>query len=1132
MRRFLWLLLLVLGAQAAVLRQNVSFSAGQFKLAETDGYALVLGTDMDVTDEPGMPQLPVLPQSIELPGRCKVVAVRVSARGWGELASGLVVQPAQRQVPFSVVSGLRATEPDLAVYNSERPFPSYFWRWTGTGTRNGRTLVDLILYPVRYFGAEKKLQYCRGFDIEVEYELDAGRPDFAFFSPLLFDYVVVTAREYDSVFGRLTKWKTEKGVRAVIRHIDWVYANYPGRDNAEKLRNYLKTLPDSGVRYVLLGGDVSVIPFRKAYAMTSEGRLHPREDSLPCDLYFADLDGNWDRNGNNVFGEVADSVDLYPDIWVGRAPVDNLGEARAFVNKVLEYERGGTQVRHNRALFFAEVMWSDPYTDGGVHKNRLEALAFRTGYEITKLYQSLGNESRVSVMQAIREGQNYLNHDGHGWIDVMSVGGYPNYLRTRDADTITNAYRGVIYSIGCWTTAFDTVSIGEAFVTNPNGGTVATIGNSSYGWGSPGNPGFGYSEKFDDRFWFVVQRGSAGGIGSALAQAKAFFVPFSREENVYRWHQYQVNLMGDPEMPVWTAIPDTLTVHAPSQIPVAASRVLVTVSAKGRAVRGARVCLMKKDESYAVAYTNAAGEAWLTVEPHTAGDFLLTVTARNFLPWQITIPSTQDSYLNFTGWVVDDSLGNNDGVVNENEIIRLGVWLHNAGSVPLGPMPLLLKTDDTVVTVVDSVAFTPALQPGDSVFLVRAFQLYIHSCADDGRLLRFELLAGQTGNQRSFYPLLQLGLPRLVLKRHFYTNPPGRPSQTKGLKVVIDNVGHGFSHRTWARLISRDPNIVVLEPDSISLDRLSPGSRNVSTDSFQVTITGSCPEPCLSEMRLDLWCDGYAFSYPLRLLVGDYGFADNMESGPGKWTYGGNGSGWHLSSYRSRSGTWSWYCGDSVTRRYSRNTNAWLTTTPFLVAESCTLRFWRWFNVPNYGVDGIYVIIVRKDRADTLDFIGTGGALYQGAFSVEDGIESDWLEEVYDLSFLAVGETVQVKFGFKSDNDADVGEGFYLDDVVVTGGTPPPTCIAEPITYLSDQKVIVSPNPFRHSVTLHGAGREAIVRIFDVFGRQVRTLFSSCPAGLVWNGCDETGRRVPAGSYFVELRQGDEIRIARVLLVR
>ncbi len=1136
--RYLLLVLTASLAYAGVLKQHISFKASQFDFSQKDNYSVILGRNMDVTDEPGAPQLPVKPVSLTLPGNCQVTDVRIKAQGWKPLENNIQVFPCQKQVILCRVMSDEYQMTDEAnpeIYQSEKPYPESPAVWTGTGHKAGNTVVDLLVYPVRYIGAEKRLEYCRGFDVEVEYEPEPGlanpapRPP----HPAVVEYVIVTSTSYDSVFQRLADWKTQKGVPAKVRHISWITSTFPGRDNAEKLRNYLKTLPDSGVKYVLLGGDVSVVPYREAYAMTSEGNIHPREDDLPCDLYYSDLDGDWDYNSNSTFGEIADSVDLYADLYVGRAPVDSRSEAQAFVNKVLEYEKNPAPSCQNKVLFFAEVLWGNPYTDGGRHKDLLEAKSFPSGYNVTKKYERLGNESRSSVMAAIRDGQNYMNHDGHGWIDVMSCG--QGSLRRRDADTITNAYQGILYSIGCWTTAFDYTSIGEAFVTNGHGGAAALIGNSSYGWGSPGNPGYGYSDKFDDRFWWMLQNEGCFRLGEALAKSKEYFVPFSHNKNVYRWHQYQVNLMGCPEMPVWTAVPETLTIVGPDEIPMGQAEVLVTVSRNHEAVPGALVCLMKGDESYSHGLTDEAGKVWLATSPATGGNFTLTATAHNYYPSETTIPCVAGAYVNFAGWVINDSLGNNDGIANPGETVFLPTWVHNAGNASSGTVNLVLRTEDAYIDLIDSTASASALNPGDSAYIANAFRIDVQPGPEDGHVVRFDLEVTDGFGQRTFHPVVLTGKPILKLERYFLTHPPALPGTTEELKVAIDNKGHGFGHATWAKLTSLDPHITVLEPESILLGEIDPLKLRVSNDSFRVDVSSSCPASYLAPIQLETSCEDYSFCDTFQLLIGQSGFADDMESGPSKWTHGGTGDRWNLSTYRSNSSNHSWYCGDDGTHRYYNSMNAYLTTTQFMVAEGCSLKFWRWFSVPNYGVDGIYVVLLRDGPPDTLDFIGTGGALKNPL----DRLENNWCQEKYDLSWIGAGETIQVKISFKSDNDGDIGEGFYIDDVEVTGGGPPPMFIAEaePKTRTRLQ-LLAHPNPFsrRLSLQLTGCWNEAVrACVYDAAGRQVRTFAVHAGKGRaawVWEGVDDAGRKLPAGAYFVQVRSGAETRLAKVLLAR
>jgi flagellar hook assembly protein FlgD len=62
-------------------------------------------------------------------------------------------------------------------------------------------------------------------------------------------------------------------------------------------------------------------------------------------------------------------------------------------------------------------------------------------------------------------------------------------------------------------------------------------------------------------------------------------------------------------------------------------------------------------------------------------------------------------------------------------------------------------------------------------------------------------------------------------------------------------------------------------------------------------------------------------------------------------------------------------------------------------------------------------------------------------------------------------------------------------------------------------------------------------RVLDVTGRVVRRLASAAPyatgpASLDWDGRDASGRRLPAGVYFVEVRRGSARDVAKITVVR
>jgi hypothetical protein len=313
-------------------------------------------------------------------------------------------------------------------------------------------------------------------------------------------------------------------------------------------------------------------------------------------------------------------------------------------------------------------------------------------------------------------------------------------------------------------------------------------------------------------------------------------------------------------------------------------------------------------------------------------------------------------------------------------------------------------------------------------------------------------------------------------------------------------------------------------------------------------------------MELQMNADGFTGRDTFELLVGEYGFSDDMEHGEAKWTHAGTGDLWHLTSYRTHSGSSAWYCGNEASRLYDNRMDASLMTAPFFVPQGCSLRFWRWFKTPNYGVDGIRVIVMRDGAEDTLDFLGTGGALSSFCHSEESDDEesrlrgdaggipryarndrekaavalvnqSGWVEEKYDLSWLDVGEQIGLRFAFVSDGDT-VDEGFYIDDVSVTGGGPPVSVagvVAGPGLFPA---LDVWPNPFRLRAQIrYGlSGEVPRLSVYDRSGRMVRQLPASRIA--TWDGRDSHGRRLPAGAYFIEARTASERSLAKVILTR
>ncbi len=1118
--------LLVLLGNALNINQKINFNLSNLVIEKSDGYDLIALPGCELTDAIGEPQLPVKSLYFVLPQGARVTQVAVINSQSTILDNEYAIAPAQPPAILSKDFPIKRVEPNPVIYNSLEPYPTEIVKFIGQGDFGGDNIAMVLIYPLQYIPKTKRLKLFNELTISLEYDLTnlkLPKPT-KLDSNHNFEYLVITNSAMDTVFQRLCAWKTKKGIKAVTRNIDWIYNNYPGRDNPEKIRNYLKTLyPDSGLVWLLLGGDVGIVPVRKAFAMPCSAFIHSREDSLPCDLYYSDLDGAWDFNNNNVFGEVADSVDLFPEIFVGRAPVNSISQARTFVNKIITYETNPPLDYQCRALFMGEILWTNPYTDGGVSKDWIDAQYIPARFDpITKLYERLGNQSPSTVIAAINEGKNLINHNGHGWIDAMGVG--TGFLTNSDMDNLINGQRqGILYSIGCWTSAFDFDAIGEHFVRNPNGGGVAFIGHSSYGWGSPGNPRFGYSDRFDAQFYAELFNNPLPHIGQVLALAKAHFIAYSRDANVYRWHQYQLNLLGEPEMLVATDSIKNLLVFHPNSVPLGASRIVITVTDNGLPLRNALVCIQKGNEVYARGYTDFSGQVRLNINPTTYGNLTLTVTAHNFLPYQTELPVMTGPYITYLATAINDSMGNNDKIPNPGETVRYSLLFKNEGNAGANGLTAKLTYEGLELLVLDSLESIGNLNPEESVWVNNGFAFAINNNVSNGTVIRFNLTI--TDNQSAtwtYQPTIIIGTPVIRLINYSFTDSsPGgnnngilEPGEITRLRLLVKNNGFGIGYNVQANISTSDPNLTILNPNTNFGDIL-PDSNAVSLIPLDLRIEAGCPPSYLIPINLQMTSSGYYFFDTVYLFVGPTGLSEDFESGGAGWTHGGTYDLWHLSAHRSHSPSNSFYCGDT-SYQYFNNMNCYLLSPPFVIQPNSVLTFWRWFLLPIYGVDGLYVIVESNNGSDTLDFIGTGGALGKEF----DAIPSSWLQERYPLSSYEPGETLRIRFVFVSDN-RDVSEGFYIDDVSVSSEI----AIGENPMVLPPKQVYLSPgypNPFRTRTMLYynlPFTGQVNMKIYNRAGELVKNLLNE-PKNpgyyyINWDGKDDFSQRLSSGIYFL-----------------
>ncbi len=1049
---------------AQVIDKSFLFEKSKLKIEKVSGYDLIKYDDCEFSQQVGAPLVPVKIIQFALPPEKDIAGISIKNGKSENLEGEYFLFPAQ---PPRILSDNRVDfiPPAPNIYSSDEFFPKQVVEIAPSGYFLGSHVGALFIYPIQFLPSEKKIKFNSELEIEIIFKNKEKLPLYfkqteysklirnqslkkiiqdATFSTLSLRkpnlalsllpaeehlYVIITSDNLVASFQLLADWKLKKGLSAKIIKTSYIYANYAGKDNQEKIRNFIiDAYQNWGTIWVLLGGDTDIIPTRKAFAFDCEYGDYS-ENYIPCDLYYSDLDGDWNADGDDIYGEVDDDIDMYPDVFVGRASVENSSEATAFINKILTYEKSAPDGHELNMLYLADILWTDPYTNSGDGKDLIDSLYVPDRFDpITKLYMHFGNENYTSVMNALNKGQNIINHDGHAWYTVMVVG--DGSLQNQDMDLLNNGPKySILYSIGCWPAAFDYDCIAEHFITNPNGGGVAFIGNSRYGWGSPGNAVYGYSDRFDQQFYKHLFIDNIYQIGNALSAAKSVYVPYAGQENVYRWCEYEVNLLGDPEMPIWTDTPRPLAVQYPTKLPLGNPFCSITVSDGSQPVEGALVCLMQNSDVYETELTGIDGKVSVNCSiSNLANPLQLTVTAQNFIPFEGTISLFVDGpYVQLSSFatnLLDKSL------ITPDTMVSMDCWFKNYGSKPAANVSVALSSESRNIVMHDSTESIGNLQPGDSVYMASAFSFQTSSNLKNGEVVHVESKVTDSMGNSWNGSINMIGATPILTYAYYQIEDTvigdrdnfAEPGETIAFKLAIQNAGLAPADKSSISLKSNSPYLSF--PTSPSkIWNIPPGDTSVF--SFDMSIDVGCPEPSFPQISMQIQAEyGYQFADSFFVSIGEFGIRDNMENGLANWTHSGSPDLWHLTSNRKHSGNFSWYCGKKEAAVYDNNMENSLTSQPFIIDENSELSFWCWYLCPNYGVNGFNPEINDGSGWRKLDFIGSGGAL--GILPTGN----DWLKYTYDLSQYSTGTSLQLRFRFVSDDEI-VTEGVYIDDVII-----------------------------------------------------------------------------------------------------
>ncbi|NLE57722.1 MAG: hypothetical protein GX616_05130, partial [Planctomycetes bacterium] len=160
-------------------------------------------------------------------------------------------------------------------------------------------------------------------------------------------FVIITTSAIQTASTKLANFVTHKQSQgfdvSVITESD--FGGGTGDTAANNIRNWLiGHYAADNIEYVLLIGDANpstgTVPMKMLYPRGTSGT----DVNAPSDIFYADLTGNWDLNGNGYFGQYSGDfgtggVDRFWEVVVGRIPYyGTMTDLDNILQKIMDYQ--------------------------------------------------------------------------------------------------------------------------------------------------------------------------------------------------------------------------------------------------------------------------------------------------------------------------------------------------------------------------------------------------------------------------------------------------------------------------------------------------------------------------------------------------------------------------------------------------------------------------------------------------------------------------------------------------------------------------------------------------------------------------------------------------------------------------
>ncbi len=360
-----------------------------------------------------------------------------------------------------------------------------------------------------------------------------------------YDMVIIGPESYRSSVADYISFKASLGQRVYFASMTADIASQNGTDLPMKIRNYITYAYNTyGIQYVLLAGDITKVPARDNIPNYYDVK------AIYSDVYYSCLDGTWDENNNGIYGETTDNaMDRLAEVYVGRFAASNTTDLTKMFNKTKTYlSLSPTSSFLKTVSVLGENMDTNnpPETSGTLYDNYMGNI-FNNDNKFIAIQHGVYADSANFTNEANSNAAQLYMHDGHGNTNI-------DMLLT-DSDItegkFSNTLPFIVYSSGCFANNFLNSGAISRYFLQISHGALAFIGNTNYGWYSPGVAN-GASNVYQAEFYNQVVSGSPQ-LGKAIALARekeTTSLFYSTDHYGLRDLFFCINLLGDPSVPL------------------------------------------------------------------------------------------------------------------------------------------------------------------------------------------------------------------------------------------------------------------------------------------------------------------------------------------------------------------------------------------------------------------------------------------------------------------------------------------------------------------------------------------------------------------------------------------------------